>query len=164
MTEPQAEPPSSVQCRANRDPAVRLFITAAMLLAVGVLCYRDKDSWPAPDNWQIKNINAVGGYLLNNFGPFLLIPGGMVAAAWAVVFLRRVLAADGEGIGYVNHEKIAWSQVEKLDAADLKTKGILHLHYGAGRRLTLDSWKLSNFRDLVAIVERHVPAEKRIIG
>ena len=36
----------------------------------------------------------------------------------------------------------------------------MHLQYGGGRRLTLDSWKLNGFRELVAFVEKRVPREK----
>jgi len=41
----------------------------------------------------------------------------------------------------------------------LKNKGILSVHCSEQDKLVLDSWKLKNFRDLVAFVESHVKPE-----
>ncbi len=39
---------------------------------------------------------------------------------------------------------------------------ILYLHHGQDQKLTLDGYKLKNFRDLVAFIEERVPeAAKR---
>ena len=41
----------------------------------------------------------------------------------------------------------------------LQSKNILKLHHGGAKPLTLDSWKLDNFKAMVAFVEQHVPPE-----
>ena len=66
------------------------------------------------------------------------------------------------GIGFAGQEKIAWGQVDSLDGRGLQTKGIVVLHAGA-RRMVLDSYFLLNFRELIALVEQHVPAEKQVL-
>ena len=148
-------PTDRVECTAARDPAVRLFIFAAMMIGFGAWCLTDLRK--VPESWELKNINEVAGYLLNNWGPVLLVPAGMIALAWGVIFLRRKLVADAEGIGYEGRQRIAWSDVTRLDAAELKGKGLLYLHRGEAKPLRLDSWKLNNFKAMVAFVERHVP-------
>ena len=161
QTENNSSAPARVECRATSDPAVRLFILAAMPLAFGVWCLIDRHKHPWPETWDLPNINAVGGYLLNNWGPFVLFPLGLVVLYFAVRFVRRVLVADEEGIGYAGKDKVRWEDVSKLDAAELK-KEILVLESGGQAVLKLDGWKLRNFRDLVAFIERRVPADKWI--
>jgi len=86
------------------------------------------------------------------------MPPGAFALVWGIRFLLRRLVADAEGIGYVGGTKVRWSDVTELDASILKSKQILCLRHGGGRKFVLDAWKLENFRDLVAVVEAHVPA------
>ena len=86
---------------------------------------------------------------------------GVLLVIVGIRMLRRVLVADSAGIGYLGKDKLPWDQIDKLDASQFKNKGILILLAGEGartRRLKLDSWKLKNFRDLVAFVEAHVPS------
>jgi len=151
--------PQRVECRATKDPAVRLFIIAAMLIGMGIWCLTDRRE--RPEAWDTKHINEVSGYLLNNWGPFLFLPGGLVAAYWAIRFLRRVLIADGEGVGYTGNDRIPWDRIEKIDATEL-AKGFLRIEHGDGEVLTLDSWKLQNFRDLVALIETRVPKDRQV--
>jgi len=158
----QTSQPQRVECSAAKDPVVRLFIVAAMFIAFAVYCFVDKEEPPAA--WDFKHINEAASYALHAYGPYVFVPPGVVFAVWAVVFLRRRLVADVEGIGYAGKEKIPWGDIEALDGTKLKNKGILYLHHGRGRKLTLDSWKLKNFRELVAFVEKHVPAEARAGG
>jgi hypothetical protein len=160
QTESQ-EPPREVECRAAKDPAVRLFILAAILIGWGVYCYVDhyvRGKYPYPGKGGDPNDWA--GYIHNAYGPFLFIPVGVFLALWSGVFLRRKLRADGEGIGYLGREKILWSDVTSLDSARLADKGILYLHHkgpGGPKRLKLDRWKLQNFRELVRLLETKVP-------
>jgi len=144
-----------VECPPTREPAVRAFIFAALLMGMGAWCLTDLRK--PPEAWDFKHINEVASYLLNNWGPVVFFPAGLLVAALAVRFLRRKLLADAEGIGYAGADKVAWDQVHELDASKLKDKQILLLRYGQGRKLTLDAWKLQNFRELVAFVEAHVP-------
>jgi len=151
-----------VECRAAKDPAVRLFIGAAMGIAFGAYCWWDAE--PRPPAWDLSHINQVASYLLHVAGPWVFGIPGLLAGIWGVVFLRRVLVADAEGIGYAGKERVAWGEVTNLDACDLKKKGILYLEYGDGAVLKLDAWKLQNFKGLVAFVEAHVPPAARQEG
>ena len=152
-------PVDSVECRTSRDAAVRTFILAAMLIGAGIWCWSDPRE--PPEAWDLKNINDAAAYVLNNWGPYLFMPVGLIFAIRGILFLNRRIIADGEGIGYVG-KKIAWSEITGLDATRLEAKGILLLHYGQGKTLTLDSWKLQNFRDLVAFIETHVPKDRQV--
>ncbi|MDY6913234.1 MAG: hypothetical protein SVT52_02080 [Planctomycetota bacterium] len=153
----------AVQCAAAKDPAVRWFIFAAMLIGMGIWCLTDQRE--PPEAWTFKHINPAAGYVLNNIlGPYVFIPAGVLSGLYAILFLRRKLVADAGGIGYADREKIPWSQIKKLDAEKLQSKGFLHLHYGDDKTLTLDSWKLQNFRELVAFVEKHVPPQAQAEG
>jgi hypothetical protein len=69
------------------------------------------------------------------------------------------MVADGEGIGYQGQAKIAWGGIKRVDSSMLQSKGVLDLYDASGRKLRLDAWYLTNFRDLVAFVEKRVPAE-----
>ena len=154
-----AEPAGTgrVECTAAKDPAVRLFILAAMLMGFGAWCLTDMR--PRPETWDLKHVNEIAAYLLNNWGPLLLVPGGMFVLARAILYLRRKLVATDEGIGYDGKEQVAWSRIHRLDATDLADKGMLRLEYGAAKPLTLDAWKLNNFKAMVAFVEARVPPE-----
>ena len=161
MTEQESSEtvPSKVECPAAKDPAVRLFIGMGMALAFGLWCIYEvfivrKYTWePAGD------INAKATYLFNLVCAILLPIVALVLLLLALRFMKRVLVADDEGIGYVGGEKLAWSDVKGLDTEKFADKGILRLiHEGPGgeQRLTLDGWKLQNFKALVALVESKV--------
>ena len=105
-----------VECTAARDPAVRLFILALMMLMFAAWCYVEayvQKKYPYPDPW---NINAYANYALNHYGPFVFGPPGLVVLVHAIVFLRRRLIADEEGIGYAGKGKLRWDRVDCLDA------------------------------------------------
>ena len=169
MEEPQQKPqqqeevPTRVECPAAKDPAVRLFIGAAMGLALAAYCFVDHYvlgdyQRPGPDG----DINDWIGYLFNAYGPFVFGPPGLVLVVWGIVFLRRKLVADQDGIGYVGKHKLAWSDVKRLDTSKFEKKGILRLEYGKDgeeRVLTLDGWKLQNFKPLVRLVESKLKTE-----
>jgi len=149
----QATSGDRIECPAKKDPAVRLFIIAALLLAIAVWCLLDMHNYPKPDPFDL---NKYLKYAFNHFLPIGLIPAALVLVIRGVVTLKRHLVADAEGIGYVGKEKIPWSNIERLDAASLQDKGMLDLYTRQGRKLTLDGWKLENFQQLVALVEKHV--------
>jgi len=154
--------PSEVQCPATKDPAVRWFIFTAMLLGFGLWCVYDHyymGKYYLPTDREVT-INDQAKYWFNHYGPFVLIPAGVVCLGVGVVSLRRKLHADQDGIGYVGKEKIPWEAFSGMDSSKLADKGILTLFYGEGdKRLVLDSWKLQNFRELIRLVEAKVPPD-----
>ena len=150
----QPEQVGRVECPPTRDPAVRWFIFAAMLIGFASWCLTDLR--PPPEAWDMKHVNQAAAYLLNNWGPAAFFPLGAVAVVMAVRHLARKLVADETGIGY-GHTRIAWDRFTGLDASLLASKGILCLEYDGNKRLKLDSWKLRNFKPLVA----HVEAKRR---
>lgn len=163
----QAEQPASprrVEARAAKDPVVRQFIFAAMLLAFGGWFLYDgyiAGKYPRPAGPFGEAINEYATWAVNAFGPLLLIPLGLLFLVKAVLLAKSVLIADDEGLGYAGKTRIAWGRIKEADASRLKSKGLLDLHHPGGK-LTLDSWKLGdeNFREIVKLVERHVPADK----
>ncbi len=160
-SQPEQQTPSKVECEPARDPAIRLFIATAMFLGIAVWCFLDMNKYPKPEVWDLsEHVNEVAGYCFNYYGGFVFLPIGLVLAGFALAYLRRRLVADADGIGYVGKEKVAWDSVTELDAKKLK-KGLLYLHYGDEKILTLDSWKLTNFRDLVAIIETNIPSDRQ---
>jgi hypothetical protein len=155
-TQPAA-PADRVECPAAKDPAVRLFIAAAMALAFGGWMVYDhyvSGKYPYSDP---SDLNKYASYLFNHFGPFILLPLGLGLAVGGIVTLRRVLVAEADGIGYRGQTQRPWGGIASVDASRLQSKGILVLHFTAGAKLVLDSWKLTNFRNLVAFVEAHLP-------
>ncbi len=148
---------STVECAPTTEPAVRWFIFAAMMLGFAIYCWLDRGNYPAPEAWDIDHINEAAKYLLNTWGPVVFAPLGFIALALAGLHLKSRLIADDEGIGYACKRKHGWDQVKKLDVSELKNKGILYLTLDDGSEMKLDSWKLQNFRDLVALIEKKVP-------
>jgi hypothetical protein len=157
---PVSRIPQRVESNATRDPAIRLGIAAVMLVGMGLWCLHDSKKYDPPAVWDLKHINEASKYAFNTYGVFVFTPPGVVLGLWALRFLRRKLIADQDGIGYVGKEKIPWGNITKLDASQAKSKGILKLHYGDGKILTLDNWKLTNFRELISLVESKLPPEK----
>ncbi|MFW6133717.1 MAG: hypothetical protein ACOC8F_07450 [Planctomycetota bacterium] len=152
-----SETPQSVTCPAAKDPAVRLFILAGMLIGFGIWCWTDLHNFPQPKVSFSEDVNGWAAYLFNHVGAYVLTPLGIIPLVWGFIFLRRRLVADGEGIGYVGREKLRWDEIDAVDAGKLQDKGILILRAG-DRKLVLDSWKLRNFKALVDLVEQHTPA------
>jgi len=150
---PQQES-ATLECGPAKDPAVRWFIFAAMMIAMALWCWSDRRD--PPEAWDAEHINQIGAYLLNNWGPVVFAPVGLIAVFAAVGHLRRTLVADESGITY-GSEKMVWKEVTRLDATKLKSKGILTVIHGDGQTLKLDSWKLQNFQELVAFVEKKLP-------
>ncbi len=156
------EVPTKAECPATREPAVRLFIVAAILIGFGLWCVVDvhvNKKYPWKED---GNISDVFTYYFNHGGAVAFPLMGLIPLGLAIVSLRKKLVADDEGIGYTCKEKISWDKVRSLDSTQLADKGILRLHYesaGGEKTLVLDSWKLQNFRSLVQIVEKKVPSE-----
>jgi len=156
------EVPRRVECRAAKDPAVRLFIFAAMLIGIGFWFFLDAYVWKKYPAEGIENINDAFTYYLNHIGGIAFPILGLIPLVWGMIFLRRRLIADEEGIGYAGGQKIPWSEIRALDSSKLASKGILYLKYDSGGKqgtLKLDSWKLQGFRELVALVESKAVAE-----
>jgi len=160
MTEtPENISPTSVTCPAAKDPAVRTFIMAAMLIGIGIWCWMDAATgkYPPPEAWDIDHINDAAGHAFNHWTPWVALPIGAFMALRGFLALKRVLTADAEGMGYAGKDKLPWDKITALDASRLKSKGILTVRYEGGEKLVLDSWKLRNFRELVGFVEAHSP-------
>jgi len=156
---PQEEHADRVECKPTKDPAVRWLILAAMMIGFAVWCYSDRR--PMPDTWDIKHINEVSNYLFNNWGPVLFAPVGLIALFAAIRQLTRTLIADQEGIKYGNGS-ILWSDIETIDAAKLRSKGLLKLISGDGSAMKLHSWKMTDFKLLVEFIESKCPEAKKI--
>ncbi len=148
-----------IECPPARDPAVRLFIMAGMLLVFGLWCFYDHYIMGHYQYPPDGDVNKLAKYYFNHFGGIILPLGGLIPLIMGIRFLRRILVADAEGLRYPGNPAIAWKDVKRLDATDLAGKGILRLDCGQAKPLVLDSWKLQNFKALVAFVERHVPAD-----
>ncbi len=160
-TESPPPSPQRVEARATKDPAVRLFIASGMFLAFGLWCIYEAHILGKYEYKPFsEDINAWSSWVLNYCGPFVFIPVGLVLLIWGLVSLRRRVVADDAGIGYAGKNKIAWDAITEIDAGRLKAKGILYLHHGENGILKLDSWKLTNFRELVTLVEQKVPRER----
>jgi len=152
---------SEVRCRPTRDPAVRWFIFAGLMLGFGLYTIYDHyimGNYAYPEPYEL---NPYLKYLFNHYVPYILVPIGLIALVLGVRQLCRTLVADEAGIGYAGGKKIPWNQIKQLDASQLQSKGILTLRRRDGKALKLDSWKLQNFKDLVAYVETKMPAETR---
>lgn len=156
MTESETTTPSSVECPAKKDPAVRMFIFAGMLIGFGLWCFIDayvKKIVPLP---KPGDLNSFFTYYMNTIFGIALPIAGLVPLIRGVVAMRRVLVADDQGIGYRGKPPVAWSAVESLDATHLADKGILKLNLAGGETLTLDGYELENFKPLVKLVESKV--------
>jgi hypothetical protein len=152
----QSNHTTHLECPPAKDPAVRWFIFAAMMLGVSVWCFFDRRQ--PPEAWDWEHINPIANYLLNNWGPVIFVPVGLYALFMAVRQLRRTVVADAEGIAIRGGKRFAWSEITKVDASKLKTKGIVYLFAGE-REMKLDSWKIERFKELVRFIEEKVPVE-----
>jgi hypothetical protein len=157
MSEEQKSP-AQVECPAANDPGIRMFIVAAMFIGFAIWCFMDPNK-DKPQEWDIAHQKEVARYVTNAIMPFVLAPIGVVLIVWGLVFMGRRLIADEEGLGYAGKQKIRWNDFKRMDASKLK-KGLLYLYYGPDeKKLTLDSWKLKNYKTLIEFVELHLPRE-----
>ena len=158
MTEQtQGTESTRVECPARKDPAVRMFIIAAMLLGFDIWCFVDGYVYHRPK--EIQSINDKLTWTTNYVGGIALPVLSLIPLGYGIAMLRRRLLADAEGLGFAGKPKVAWSSVTRLDSQDLAGKRILRLHYqanGQDRVLVLDGWRLENFKPLVALVEQKV--------
>lgn len=158
-----SQQPESVEAPSAQEPVVKLFILAAMCLGFGIWMIYDhyiEGNYPYAAYKSVDNLGEVFGYLSNHYGPFILIPLGLIPFIKGGRLMRRKLIADGAGIGYEGKDSIAWNDVKEVDARQLGPKGLLTVVANDGRTLKLDSYLLQNFRAVVALLEKKVPAEK----
>jgi len=148
---PQEGPPR-VECPSAGEPYIRLFIIAGVAVVLGLWCFLDRHSYPAPPDGEPL------GYYVNHYALYVLTPLGVLLALWGLRVRKRVLIADDNGIGYVGKGSVPWSQVTGLNAAQLEEKQLLRLRLASGDSIKLDGWKLKNFKELVAFLERKLPA------
>jgi hypothetical protein len=78
-----------------------------------------------------------------------------------ILYIRRRLVADADGVGYVGKAKLKWGDVSQLDIKRLKSKGIIALNHEGGR-LVLDSYKLTDFKNLLKFIEQKIPQDKQV--
>lgn len=149
--------PDRIECRATKDPVIRLFIMAAMLIGFGVWCWVDRETTKQVP-FSMEEINAWSKWALAIYGPWLFVPPGLLIIALGIVALAKRFVVDAEGLGYVGKEKIAWSSITAVDATLLGPKGLLFVHHGQGQVLKLCDWKLTDFKPMVAFLEQHLPA------
>ena len=102
---------------------MRLFIGAAMALAFGMWMAYDayvlgKYPYPVP-----YNVNDMSKHVFNHYGPFVFIPLGLVLVIWGIAALRRVLVAEGDGLGYRGQAKRPWAEISSVDASRLAGQG-----------------------------------------
>ncbi|MFP4107334.1 MAG: hypothetical protein ACLFVU_14785 [Phycisphaerae bacterium] len=147
-----------VVCPASKDTAVRLFIGAGILIGFAIYCFVDAVPKPETMAWNGGDINATLEWILHAYGPWVFTPPGILLIVLAILSLRKKLIADEEGIGYEGRKRYAWDDFTAVDATELKTKDILVLKAGSDDQLVLDGYKLTNFKQLVAYVETHLPA------
>ena len=152
---------TEVICPATKEPSIRVFIMALMLLGFAIYCFIDQAKYPYPTEFALNNDTV--GYVLNHWSPYVFIPTGVVLAGWGVVLLRRRVQAGEKGIGHIGGEMIPWHDVMSIDATRLKSKGLIHIDTIKGRRLTLDSWKIQDFRQLLEVIEKNVEPEQYIL-
>ena len=161
--QPQPKAPEKVECRSTKDPAIRIFIITGMFLGFGSWCFLEahilKKYEYAPLSWE--NLNKWSSWVLNYCGPFIFIPVGVIFLILGILFIRRRLVADQEGIGYAGKTKLKWVDISQLDAKRLKSKGIVALNHEGGK-LVLDSYKLTDFKNLLKLIEQKIPQDKQI--
>ena len=161
-TQPQSDSPpqqgaDKIVAPPARDPTVRFTIVA--LGAFGLAAWCAYDVFVMGKHPYGSGVNEFLPWLAN-WGSIVVMPlVGIAMLAWILRVVRRPAEADAQGVGFVGKPKVAWDRIERIDAPRLKDKGILDLYYDGGRKLTLDSWKLDNFKALVAYIERHLPAD-----
>ena len=154
-----SDEPSEISVGASAEWIVRyFFIPAGILIGMGFYCLSTPE--PAPQAWNMEHVNDVARYVLYRWAPFVLFPAGALLGLWGLRNLRRQMVADEQGLGYAGTPRLRWDQVQSIDASRLQAKGILYVLGPEDRKITLDSWKLNDFKKLVAFVEAHVPPQK----
>lgn len=158
MTQGNPQTPAQVTCPAARDPSVRKFAVAGLLIAFGIWCLRDGYFVTKKDE-GVDELNKKAFLMFNRSAGIALPPIGLVFLVWGLRDMRRVLVTDDDGIGYVGKKRIAWSEVTALDATDA-AKGLIRLNYrqdGQEKTLVLDRLRLRNFRELAQLLENRLP-------
>jgi hypothetical protein len=158
----QTPAPEQVICPPNKESVVRYVIIAVILIGISAWCIYDWPNYPKPDEpLSSETLNGYAGWAFNHFLPFVLIPVGLIFVAKALKTRRTEVQADQEGIS-AGATRIAWADVEKLDASRLKDKQILDLHHSDGV-LRLRGLNLANFKALVALIDQKIPEDKKVV-
>ncbi|MCK5113336.1 MAG: hypothetical protein KAR11_01075 [Phycisphaerae bacterium] len=158
----ESQIPETVESRGTTDPKIRLFVPALMLIGFGAYSVMETQLMEKYQYAPLsEDMNAWFSWLFNFCGPFIFIPAGLFFLVLGIRFILRRLVADQEGIGYVGKAKIKWGDISQLDATRLKSKDIVVLNYEGGK-LVLDRYKMTDFKNLLRLVESKVPQDKRI--
>ncbi len=157
----QAQAPQKVVCPGNKESVVRYFIITAIFLGASIWCVLDWHKYPKPDEpFGTETLNAYFEWAFNHFLPFIAIPISLLFAAKAIKTLKMQVVADQEGISK-GAVRIAWPDINRLDASRLPKKQILDLYYGQDKRLRLHGIHLVNWKPLVALIDQKVPEDKK---
>ena len=158
MTEQNDSNAKSVECRVPKATINRmLFIT---LLLFGVAGYFAYDTFLAKDDQgeaKYSMEKKAADYIFNLTGSIIMPLAGLAQLARVLITSKRKLVADQEGIALAGKAKVPWSQVDKLVT---RGKGLLEVCYKKGNGqgvIKLDSFKLDNFNELVALIEAKTP-------
>lgn len=160
-TSAQASGPEQVICPGNKESVVRYFIIAAIFLGGSIWCILDWAKYPRPEEpFSTETLNGYFEWAFNHFLPFVAIPIALLFAAKAIKTLKMQVIADDEGIRK-GATRLAWSDIDRLDASRLPKKQILDLYYGPDKRLRLHGIHLVNWKTLVALIDRKIPEDKK---
>ena len=147
---------TTLECPPTKDLAIRWFIFAGIMLGFAIWTAYEAyvlNKYPKPEEWDL---NEWLGYAFNHYIIYLLAPFGILGVVKALRHLGRKITADGNGLAY-GSKTVAWADVTRLDAEQLKEKGLLVLEYGEGQTLKLNSMDFDNFKELVVLAEKHIP-------
>ena len=154
---------ASVQAMPSKDPVVRRLIVAAMALGMGIWCIYHA-YFSGDPQYTVRpvdgGINDVATYWCNLAGAYILPLIGLLFIGLSVRKLRHRLSMDDAGI-HAGSRTVAWSAITEVGADELVKKGFLYVRHSGGE-LRIDSydWQKADFQKLVALLEKHVPAEK----
>ena len=150
---------STIQCRAAKDPMTRAVIGLCAVLAGAGWCAYDifiaKKYVYKPFN---EDINAWGKYVMNFAGAVVLPLLAIFIVYKLMKFRSVVFEADNNGISKNGTQLLKWAEISSIDATKLSSKDIIIIKY-LGKSLELDGWKLTNFREMLEVIQSNVPAD-----
>ena len=143
-----------VECPADKDPAVRVFIGAAMCLGGAAYCHLTPPDTQPEGPFSMDKINHFAEWYLFFYGRWVFGALGIVLAILGARILRRQITADAEGMTVNRKRRYAWREFTGIDATLLATKGQLTLQRGAGEGVVLRRYQYKNFKALVELIEQ----------
>jgi hypothetical protein len=140
-----------LECKASKDPLVRIGIGVAMCVGLGAYCALTPEA--KPDVAFGEDINAHVKWWMYILGPWVGgVAAAIVAAFWVRAF-KRSLVADDAGLAINGKPAIAWDAIAALRPGE---KGLLFVDLKAGEPIQLDSYHYQDFPEMVAAMEARV--------